>query len=166
MKDHAPEASVASWALRFAASQPGVFRVLSGMNSMDQLLDNCKTFSDFTPLTEEENGIIRRVVEIINAKTAVPCTACEYCTHGCPKNIAIPQYFAIYNSIMRTTGSFSSQQVYYNNITMNGHGKAGDCIKCGKCERACPQHLPIREHLEQVAGKFENGGGFPTRAKG
>ena len=70
-----------------------------------------------------------------------------------------------YNSIMRTTGSYSSQQVYYNNISMNGHGKAGDCIKCGKCEQACPQHLSIREYLEQVAGKFENGGFFPTRAK-
>ena len=165
MKDYAPEASVASWAMRFAASQPGVFRVLSGMNSMEQVLDNCGTFTDFAPLTEEENEIIRRVVEIINAETAVPCTACEYCTHGCPKNIAIPQYFAIYNSIMRTTGSFSSQQVYYNNISMNGHGKAGDCIKCGKCEQACPQHLTIRQYLDQVAGKFESGGFFPTRPK-
>ena len=165
MKDYAPEASIASWAMRFAASQPGVFRVLSGMNSMEQVLDNCETFTDFTPLNEEENEIIRQVVEIINEETAVPCTACEYCTHGCPKNIAIPQYFSIYNSIMRTTGSYSSQQVYYNNVAMNGHGKASDCIKCGKCEQACPQHLPIREHLEQVAGKFDNSGFFPTRAK-
>ena len=165
MKDYAPEASVASWALRFAASQPGVFRVLSGMNSMKQVLDNCGTFTDFVPLTEEENDIIRRVVEIINAKTAVPCTACEYCTHGCPKKIAIPQYFAVYNSIMRTTGSFSSQQVYYNNIAMSGHGKASECIKCGKCEQACPQHLAIRKYLDEVAGKFENSGFFPTRTK-
>ena len=165
LKDYAPEASVASWAMRFATSQPGVFRVLSGMNSMEQVLDNCGTFKDFASLTEEENDIIHRVVEIINAETAVPCTACEYCTHGCPKNIAIPQYFAIYNSIMRTTGSYSSQQVYYNNISMNDHGKAGDCIKCGKCEQACPQHLPIRKCLEQVADKFESGGFFPTRAK-
>ena len=165
MKEYNPEASIASWAMRFAASQPGVFRVLSGMNSMEQVLDNCGTFADFTPLNEEENEIIRHVVEIINAETAVPCTACEYCTHGCPKNIAIPQYFSVYNSIMRTTGSYSSQQVYYNNIAMNGHGKASDCIKCGKCEQTCPQHLPIREHLEQVAGKFDNSGFFPTRAK-
>lgn len=166
MKAFAPNASAASWALRFAASQSGVFRVLSGMNSMEQVLDNCETFTDFKPLTEEENNIISQVVEIINSKTAVPCTGCEYCTHGCPKNIAIPQYFAIYNSIMRTTGSFSSQQVYYNNIAMNGHGKASECIGCGKCEQACPQHLPIRTHLEQVAAKFENNSFFPARAKG
>ncbi|MCH5205049.1 MAG: aldo/keto reductase [Oscillospiraceae bacterium] len=163
MKDYSPDASAASWAMRFAASQPGVFRVLSGMNSAEQVADNCKTFADFKPLNSEENEIIRRVAEIINANTAVPCTACEYCTHGCPKNIAIPQYFAVYNSIMRTTGSYSSQQVYYNNIAMNNHGKAGECIKCGKCEQACPQHIPIREHLEQVAAKFEGGGFFPTR---
>ena len=130
---------------------------------LEQVEDNCGTFTDFAPLTEEENDIIRRVVEIINEKTVVSCTACEYCTHGCPKNIAIPQYFAAYNSIMQTTGSYSSQQVYYNNIALNGHGKAGDCIKCGKCEQACPQHLPIREYLEQVASKFENNNFFPTR---
>ena len=165
MKAYAPEASAASWAMRFAACQPGVARVLSGMNSIEQVLDNCGTFSPLVPLNDEENGIIRQVVDIINANTAVPCTSCEYCTHGCPKHIAIPQYFSIYNSIMRTTGSYSSQQVYYNNIALAGHGKAGECIKCGKCEQACPQHLPIRDYLEQVAEKFESGGFFPTRAK-
>ena len=165
MKAYAPNASAASWAMRFAASQQGVVRVLSGMNSVEQVLDNCGTFSPFKPLNEEENEIIRQVIDIINANTAVPCTACEYCTHGCPKKIAIPQYFAVYNSIMRTTGSYSSQQVYYNNIALSGHGKAGECIKCGKCEQACPQHLPIREYLGQVAEKFEGGGFFPTRTK-
>ena len=163
MKAHAPEKSVASWALRFAASQPGVIRVLSGMNSMEQVQDNCETFIDFKPLDDAENAVIDEVVRIINANTAVPCTACEYCTHGCPKHIAIPQYFAIYNSLMRTTGSFSSQMVYYNNIALSGHGRASECIGCGKCEKACPQHLPIREHLKSVAGKFEAGNGFPTR---
>ena len=79
------------------------------------------------------------------------------------KNIAIPQYFSLYNSIMRTTGSFSSQQVYYNNIALNGHGKASDCIQCGKCEKACPQHLTIREYLEDVRKKFEENSIIPTR---
>lgn len=165
MKDYAPNASIASWAMRFAASQPGVVRVLSGMNSLEQVADNCCAFSPFVPLNDEEYEVINKVVEIINANTAVPCTACGYCLHGCPKNIAIPQYFAIYNSIMRTTGSYSSQQVYYNNINLAGHGKAGECIKCGKCESACPQHLPIRECLVKVAEKFEGGGFFPTRSK-
>ena len=163
MKAYAPDRSVASWAFRFAASQPGVVCVLSGMNSMEQLEDNCATFADFQPMTEEEYAVIEKVVEIINANTAVPCTGCEYCTHDCPQNIAIPKYFAIYNSIMRTTGAFSSQAVYYNNIALAGNGKASDCVKCGNCEKACPQHLPIREHLEAVAAKFEAGSSFPTR---
>ena len=165
MKDFAPDVSIASWAMRFAAGQPGVIRVLSGMNTMEQVRDNCRTLADFKPLTKEECAVIDRVVDIINAQTAVPCTACEYCTHGCPKNIAIPQYFAIYNSVMRTTGSFSSQHVYYNNTALSGHGKAGECIECGKCEQACPQHLPIRKYLKQVAEKFESTNNFPTRAK-
>ncbi|MDE5967175.1 MAG: aldo/keto reductase [Lachnospiraceae bacterium] len=163
MKEYHPDASVASWAFRFAASQKGVFMVLSGMNTMEQVLDNTGTFQNFKPLDEGEYEVIRKVAEIINKKTAVPCTACEYCTHGCPKKIAIPQYFALYNSIMRTSGSFSSQQVYYNNIVLNDHGKASDCIKCGKCEQACPQHLSIREYLGKVEEKFEGQSIIPVR---
>ena len=165
MKAYHPEASVVSWAFRFAASQKGVFRVLSGMNTLEQVLNNSSTFQNFKPLEEEEYEVIRKVTRIINEKTAIACTACEYCTHGCPKNIAVPQYFALYNSVMRTSGSYSSQQVYYNNTALNNHGKASDCMKCGKCEQACPQHLPIRKYLEQVKEKFESGSGLPTRKK-
>ena len=169
MREHAAApadlAAPASWALRFAASQPGVTRVLSGMNFLEQVRENCAVFADFRPLDEAEQEVIDRVTQVILSNTAIPCTACEYCTHGCPKHIAIPQYFAAYNSIMRTTGSFSSQMVYYNNTAMAGHGRAGDCIGCGLCEQACPQHLPIRENLKKVAEKFEAGGFFPTRAK-
>ncbi|MBE6016454.1 MAG: aldo/keto reductase [Lachnospiraceae bacterium] len=163
MKAFAPERSIASWAMRFAAGCPGVIKVLSGMNSMEQVEDNCSVFADFEPLSEEEMAVIDKVREIIHSNTAIPCTACEYCTHGCPKNIAIPQYFSAYNSIMRTSGSFSSQSVYYNNLVLAGHGKASDCIKCGNCETACPQHLPIREYLETVASKMENTSILPVR---
>ncbi|EHI99082.1 aldo/keto reductase [Clostridium sp. DL-VIII] len=162
MKDYNPTFSTASWAFRYAASQKGVFRVLSGMNSMEQVEDNASVMGDFVPLNEEENTIIKRVTRIINDKTAVQCTACEYCTHGCPKNIAIPKYFALYNSIMRTTGSFSSQMVYYNNIAIN-NGKASECIDCKQCEKACPQHLPITTHLKDVVEKFEKNSIVPIR---
>ena len=155
MKNYAPDASIASWALRYAASQPGVVRVLSGMGSMEMVLDNCKTFRDFKPITPEEEKIIDKVIEVIHSNTAVPCTACGYCVDGCPMKIAIPQYFAAYNSIMRTSKGFSSQLVYYNNTVLNHHGRASECIKCGKCEQACPQHLTIRDYLEDVAAKFE-----------
>ena len=149
--------------MRFAASQKGVFRVLSGMNEVDQVLDNTATFNNFKPLNDEEYAIIDKVVKIINSNTAIPCTACEYCTHDCPKKIAIPDYFALYNSIKSKTGSFSSQQVYYNNTVLSGRGKASECIKCGKCEQACPQHLPIRKYLEDVKNTFEIKSFFPTR---
>ena len=157
-----PGASNASWALRFAASQEGVVRVLSGMNTLEQVMDNTGTFRHFTPITPEEQAVIGQVTEIIERNTPIPCTGCAYCTHGCPRQIAIPQYFALYNSISRTTGSFSSQAVYYNNISLK-HGKASACVGCGQCEKACPQHLPIRQYLKDVAEKFEGASTLPTR---
>lgn len=129
---------------------------------MEQAEDNTSTFTDFKSLSDEEYAVIAKVTEIINANTAIACTACGYCTHGCPKSIAIPQYFALYNNIMRTTGSFSSQMVYYNNTAIS-HGKASDCIECGNCEQARPQHLPIRQYLKDVVEKFEKNSIIPTR---
>ncbi|KHD37833.1 Fe-S oxidoreductase [Clostridium acetobutylicum] len=162
MRDYNPNYSIASWAFRYAASQKGVFRVLSGMNTIEQVEDNASFMQNFEPLNEEEMAIIEKVTKIINENTAVPCTACEYCTHGCPKNIPIPKYFSLYNSIMRTTGSFSSQMVYYNNIAIN-HGKASECIGCKQCESECPQHIKITTHLKDVVEKFEKNNIIPTR---
>lgn len=163
MRAFDPGATPASWAFRFAASQPGVFRVLSGMNSLDQVEENCAVFDDFKPLTDAELAVLERAREAIESQTAIPCTACEYCTHGCPAGIPIPQYFALYNSIERTTGSFSSQNVYYNNIVQAGAAPASACVECGACEQACPQHLPVRELLAKVAGRFETESSFPKR---
>ena len=162
LRSYAPDSSPASWALRFAACCPGVTRVLSGMNEMEQVLDNCKTLREVQPLSEEEYTLLQKVTDIINSKTAVACTGCEYCTHGCPKHIAIPKYFALYNSILRTTCNNSSQRVYFNNISLQA-GKPSECLGCGKCEQACPQHLPIRQYLKDVAEKFEKTSAFPNK---
>jgi len=162
MKDYNPQLSISSWAIRFAASQEGVFMVLSGMNTMEQVLDNTSYMADFKPLNDEEMGIIKQVIDIINAETAIQCTACRYCEHGCPKNIAIPDYFALYNSAKRQKVNFSSQQVYYNNISSK-RGKAKDCVDCKQCEKACPQHLPITDYLRDVSKQFDVAPSFPTR---
>ncbi len=163
MKAHAPDSSIPSWAIRFAASQEGVIMVLSGMNTMDQVLDNTSYMGDFIPLSTAEREIIAKVTAIINAETAIPCTTCRYCVSYCPQNIAIPDYFALYNSSKRAvTDAMSSQFVYYLNLAST-HGRAGDCIACKKCEAACPQHLEISEYLKGVSELFDKGPGLPSR---
>ena len=151
-----PEASIPSWAVRFAAGLPNVKMVLSGMSSTEQLLDNTGFMQDFVPLTQQEQAVIAQVVDTINASIAIPCTGCAYCTEGCPMHIAIPKYFSLYNADLQELKDkdFTSQGAYYDNLTLK-FGKASDCIGCGQCESVCPQHLPIIENLKRVAKQFE-----------
>lgn len=151
-----PDASIPSWAVRFAAGLPNVKMVLSGMSSTEQLLDNTGFMQDFIPLTQQEQAVITQVVDTINASIAIPCTGCAYCTEGCPMHIAIPKYFSLYNADLQELKDkdFTSQGDYYDNLTMK-FGKASDCIACGQCESVCPQHLPIIENLKRVAKQFE-----------
>lgn len=133
----------ASFAIRYAASFDGIFMVLSGMSTLEQLEENISFMKDFEPLSEEEFALVDKVVEIIDSVETIPCTACKYCTEVCPKNIAIPSIFGTMNEIKR----FGKEHVW-----IGGFGERGpeNCIKCGKCEKACPQHIAIRDELEKA----------------
>ena len=145
--------SYASYAIRFAASFEGMFKVLSGMSNFEQLKDNVDYMKDFNPLTEEEFAAVAQVVSIMKNLGGIPCTACRYCTDGCPMNISIPDLFACYNAKKQFNNWNSS---YYYDVHTKTNGKASDCIKCGQCESICPQHLKITELLEDVAETFES----------
>lgn len=152
-----PDASLASWAIRFAASHDDILAVLSGMSSLEQLEDNTSYMQNFKPLTDGEFELLKKAADIIRSNTAIACTNCRYCTTECPKKIAIPNYFEIYNNMKRlhNVGYVVNQQNYYINLIQT-YGKPSDCIKCGVCEKNCPQHLKIRNLLEQISETFEN----------
>ena len=156
-KEYDPSRSVASWAVRFAASLPGVMNVLSGMSDLKQMADNLSFMEDFEPLTEEEQALCFKAAEIINSQIAVPCTSCHYCTEGCPEKIAIPEYFSIYNEDMREHLEEKGWTINFTNyeVIAKRAGKAGQCIACGQCENICPQHLPIVQLLKDVAAHYE-----------
>lgn len=142
-----PEASYASWALRFVASLPGVSVVLSGMSSLEQMEDNLSFMKDLKPLSPSEQEVIRKAQHALRQNAAIACTSCHYCTDGCPQNIPIPEIFAVSNQQKRFPTWDHGHGPY--EVATHGRGKASDCIQCGQCESACPQHLPIIHLLEE-----------------
>ena len=149
-----PDLSVPSWALRFVASLDNVAMVLSGMSNMEQLMDNISYMKEFVPMNAEETELVHKAAEMIKDSIAIPCTGCSYCTEGCPMQIAIPDLFRVYNKSKRGEISDVEADEEYRQLTESG-GKARECLACGQCQVACPQHLEIINYLKDVAKCME-----------
>ncbi len=148
-----PKASFASWAIRYAASLDGIITVLSGMSNLEQMEDNLSYMKDFRPLNAHEQQAIRKAQEAINGVKSIPCTACHYCTGGCPKQIPIPEIFAARNRQL-VWGQLQEGQAAYDQLAAKGN-VASDCIGCGQCERACPQQIKVIQRLKECAAALE-----------
>ena len=148
-KARQPERSIASWALRFVGSLPGVMTILSGMSTEEQMDDNISTFKNFEPLADDEFKLVNEITEDILSVPQIGCTACKYCCDGCPKKISIPDVFRTVNTLRRYPDDWRSKNFYSGLV--NRSGKASDCVGCGQCERVCPQHLPITSLLKEAA---------------
>ncbi len=144
--------SRASYAIRFAAGFEGVEMVLSGMGSLAMVEDNISYMKDFKPLDQKEREAIDKVVEIIRAQPLISCTDCKYCTERCPVGIPIPDMFSAMNHKTKLNNWRADHT--YSKCTENAP-RASACIECGACEAACPQKLPIREHLKNISSIFD-----------
>lgn len=149
-----PDLSVPSWAIRFVASLDNVAMVLSGMSNVEQLMDNISYMKEFVPMNAEETELVHRAAEMIKDSIAIPCTGCSYCTEGCPMQIAIPDLFRVYNKSKRGEITDVEANEEYRQLTESG-GKARECLACGQCQVACPQHLEIINYLKDVAKCME-----------
>lgn len=156
LKDAEPESSCASWALRFAANLEGVIAVLSGMSNIEQMRDNLSFMKDFTHLTPEQENVIERARTELASIPVIPCTTCNYCSKVCPMNIGISGSFGALNMYtLYKNYALAKTRVQFD-VVVRGFRKANECIKCGACESACPQHIEIRKELERVAETFKD----------
>jgi len=153
LKAFAPEASLPSWAIRYAASLPNVMAVLSGMSNMEQIADNCATMKDFVPLNEEEYDVLKQATDKLVELKMVPCTGCRYCVDGCPQSILIPDIIRCLNHT-KVYGRSGDMKKTYEALAGAG-SPASACIECGQCEHACPQQLKVTEIMKEAAGTYE-----------
>ena len=148
-----PQASLASWAIRYIASQEGILTVLSGMSNIEQMADNLSYMRGFEPMGEAELAVVRRAQDELARIDSIPCTGCSYCTPGCPLGINIPRIFQAMNSLLIFDDDFAARRAY---SFCSGEGtRASDCLQCGQCERACPQGIDVIAQLERVAEALE-----------
>jgi len=151
LKIFAPDHSVASWAIRYAASLSGATCLLSGMSNVAQMEDNIKTYKPFKRISQEELQIIEKVLLELSTVATIPCTYCKYCVADCPQNIEIPVCFNLYNDSKRGAEDWNLEGLY--NGIPDGR-RAGDCTACGSCVARCPQKIDIPEELKTVARHF------------
>lgn len=155
LHDANPDVSLASWAIRFAASLDGIITVLSGMSNLAQMDDNLSYMRDFKPLTDAEQQTVRRAQEALDAVESIPCTACHYCTAGCPMQIPIPEIFAARNRQLVWNQIERGRKEYDKAVSADGAGRASACIACGQCEAACPQQIKVIDWLRDCADALE-----------
>ena len=148
-----PETSVASWAFRFVAGHEGIYAILSGMCSPEQVEDNCNTFDHYQPLTEDEMAVIHKVVETLNDVPGVPCTNCQYCMGGCPQGLNIPYFMKEYNAMVRFRNLPVTRHSY--KMMCLSQKPASECIECLSCEGRCPQHIQITKVLKEVVAQLQ-----------
>ena len=151
LKAAEPESSCASWAVRFAADLEGVITVLSGMSNIEQMRDNLSYMKGFTRLTPSEKKVIEEARIALAKVPVIPCTTCNYCAKVCPMDIGISASFTSLNMYTLYGNLESAKNNEKWNVEGMGHKHASECVKCGACERACPQHIKIRDELVRVS---------------
>lgn len=150
LKKAKPDKSLASWAVRYVATLPNVITVLSGMTTMEHVIDNVDTLADFEPISEEEQKTIDKALEIYKSANAVPCTACRYCM-PCPFGVDIPGVLAIYNEFLLGKNELQFHNAY-SDLPEGSQGK--NCVTCGKCLPECPQHIEIPKRVQEAHEAF------------
>ena len=152
LKNYAPDRSIASWAIQYAATLEGVTCVLSGMSNMEQVRDNVKTFENLKPLTPEEVAVLEQALTEMAKVSNIPCTGCKYCHSSCLRRIDIASCFALYNELKRGGSEWNRAMMYR---TLPAGRRAHDCTRCGDCVPHCPQRINIPAELGKAAQAFQ-----------